>query len=149
MGEGGPRLLRYVGWVSASGELLCSLKRHSVLLASPTSNGSRIVPTAGIGNEDVVLRVLSAGEPMPLNQLRMSERNLRQFRAFFVIVRRRRDERQLQQLELARQLGRHLEMIEAAGVERKLRGNRREPLLRLRGQRSARQQQCEKPHPHT
>lgn len=38
------------------------------------------VPTAGIGNEDVVLRVLSAGEPMPLNQLRMSERNLRGFR---------------------------------------------------------------------
>ena len=38
------------------------------------------VPTAGIGNEDVVLRVLSAGEPMPLKQLRMSERNLREFR---------------------------------------------------------------------
>ncbi|HYY24073.1 MAG TPA: ATPase, T2SS/T4P/T4SS family [Candidatus Udaeobacter sp.] len=38
------------------------------------------IPTAGIGNEDVVLRILSAGEPLSLNQLRMAERNLHEFR---------------------------------------------------------------------
>jgi type II secretory ATPase GspE/PulE/Tfp pilus assembly ATPase PilB-like protein len=38
------------------------------------------IPTAGIGNEDVVLRILSAGEPIPLNRLRMTDRNLHEFR---------------------------------------------------------------------
>ena len=38
------------------------------------------IPTAGIGNEDVVLRVLAAGEPIPINELRMTLRNLHNFR---------------------------------------------------------------------
>ncbi len=38
------------------------------------------VPTAG-DNEDVVLRILSAGEPLPLDKLAMTERNLRELRA--------------------------------------------------------------------
>lgn len=38
------------------------------------------VPTAGIGNEDVVLRILPAGEPIRLNQLLMTPRNLHEFR---------------------------------------------------------------------
>ncbi len=38
------------------------------------------IPTAGIGNEDIVLRVLSAGEPIPINELRMTPRNLHEFR---------------------------------------------------------------------
>jgi type II secretory ATPase GspE/PulE/Tfp pilus assembly ATPase PilB-like protein len=38
------------------------------------------IPTAGIGNEDMVLRILTAGEPMPLDDLRMTARNLREFR---------------------------------------------------------------------
>jgi type II secretory ATPase GspE/PulE/Tfp pilus assembly ATPase PilB-like protein len=38
------------------------------------------IPTAGIGNEDMVLRILTAGEPLPLNDLRMTARNLREFR---------------------------------------------------------------------
>jgi type II secretory ATPase GspE/PulE/Tfp pilus assembly ATPase PilB-like protein len=37
-----------------------------------------IVPTAN-ANEDVVMRILAASEPMPLGQLQMSERNLRVF----------------------------------------------------------------------
>lgn len=37
------------------------------------------IPTAGNENEDVVLRLLSASEPIPLDQLNMSERNLREF----------------------------------------------------------------------
>jgi len=37
------------------------------------------LPTAGIGNEDVVLRILTAGEPMSLNQLRMTPRNCTNF----------------------------------------------------------------------
>jgi type II secretory ATPase GspE/PulE/Tfp pilus assembly ATPase PilB-like protein len=38
------------------------------------------IPTAGIGNEDIVLRVLSAGEPIPISKLRMTARNLHEFR---------------------------------------------------------------------
>ncbi len=38
------------------------------------------IPTAGVDNEDVVLRILSASEPMPLDQLALSERNLRELR---------------------------------------------------------------------
>jgi type II secretory ATPase GspE/PulE/Tfp pilus assembly ATPase PilB-like protein len=38
------------------------------------------VPTAGIDNEDAVLRILSASEPMPLDQLALSERNLRELK---------------------------------------------------------------------
>ena len=36
------------------------------------------IPTSG-GNEDVVLRLLSAGEPLPLEKMGMSERNFRVF----------------------------------------------------------------------
>jgi type II secretory ATPase GspE/PulE/Tfp pilus assembly ATPase PilB-like protein len=36
------------------------------------------IPTAN-GNEDVVMRILAASEPMPLDQLKMSERNLQAF----------------------------------------------------------------------
>ncbi len=36
------------------------------------------IPTAG-GNEDVVLRLLAAGEPIPLDKMDMSERNYREF----------------------------------------------------------------------
>jgi type II secretory ATPase GspE/PulE/Tfp pilus assembly ATPase PilB-like protein len=39
------------------------------------------LPTAGVGNEDVVLRILTASKPMPLEQLHMTERNVREFRA--------------------------------------------------------------------
>lgn len=38
------------------------------------------VPTAGADNEDVVMRVLAASEPIPLEKLNMSERNLREFK---------------------------------------------------------------------
>ena len=38
------------------------------------------IPTAGVGNEDVVLRILAAEEPMPLDQLQMTPRNLTEFR---------------------------------------------------------------------
>ena len=37
------------------------------------------VPTAGF-NEDVVMRILAASEPLPLNRLNMSERNLREIK---------------------------------------------------------------------
>lgn len=37
------------------------------------------VPTAGTANEDIVMRILSASKPIPLAQLKMSERNLREF----------------------------------------------------------------------
>lgn len=36
------------------------------------------IPTAG-GNEDVVMRILAASEPIPLDKLAMSERNYREF----------------------------------------------------------------------
>ena len=38
------------------------------------------IPTAGIDNEDVAMRVLPASEPLPLDQLSMSERNLQEFK---------------------------------------------------------------------
>ncbi|MBI2358244.1 MAG: type II/IV secretion system protein, partial [Deltaproteobacteria bacterium] len=38
------------------------------------------LPTAGENNEDVVMRILAASEPLPLEKLAMSERNLREFR---------------------------------------------------------------------
>jgi type II secretory ATPase GspE/PulE/Tfp pilus assembly ATPase PilB-like protein len=38
------------------------------------------IPTSGIDNEDIVMRVLAASKPIPLDQLRMSERNLREFK---------------------------------------------------------------------
>jgi len=37
------------------------------------------MPTAGTANEDIVMRILSASKPMPLEQLKMSKRNLREF----------------------------------------------------------------------
>lgn len=39
------------------------------------------IPTAGLGNEDVVLRLLAAEKPIPLGELRMTERNLGAFRS--------------------------------------------------------------------
>jgi type II secretory ATPase GspE/PulE/Tfp pilus assembly ATPase PilB-like protein len=41
------------------------------------------IPTAGI-NEDVVLRILSAGDPIPLEKMGMSERNLKAFTEMIV-----------------------------------------------------------------
>jgi phage gp46-like protein len=38
------------------------------------------IPTSGLGNEDMVLRILAAEEPIPLDQLKMTPRNLRGFR---------------------------------------------------------------------
>ena len=38
------------------------------------------IPTAG-GNEDVVMRILAASEPIPLDKLGMTDRNLREIRA--------------------------------------------------------------------
>ena len=39
------------------------------------------IPTSGPGNEDMVLRILAAEEPIPLDHLKMSPRNLREFRS--------------------------------------------------------------------
>src|SRR5439155_9384765 len=36
------------------------------------------IPTSG-GNEDVVMRILAASKPLPLDQMGMSERNLKAF----------------------------------------------------------------------
>ncbi len=41
------------------------------------------IPTAG-GNEDVVMRILAASEPIPLDKLGMTERNFREFREIVV-----------------------------------------------------------------
>ncbi len=38
------------------------------------------IPTSGIGDEDVVMRILAASEPLPLDSLNMSERNLSKFK---------------------------------------------------------------------
>jgi type II secretory ATPase GspE/PulE/Tfp pilus assembly ATPase PilB-like protein len=38
------------------------------------------IPTAGVGNEDVVLRILTSSRPLPLESLHMTARNLREFR---------------------------------------------------------------------
>ncbi len=38
------------------------------------------VPTAGVGNEDIVLRILASEEPVKLTDLKMTPRNLREFR---------------------------------------------------------------------
>jgi type II secretory ATPase GspE/PulE/Tfp pilus assembly ATPase PilB-like protein len=38
------------------------------------------IPTAGAGNEDIVLRILAAEEPIPLDRLEMTPRNLGEFR---------------------------------------------------------------------
>jgi type II secretory ATPase GspE/PulE/Tfp pilus assembly ATPase PilB-like protein len=38
------------------------------------------IPTAGAENEDVVLRLLASSEPIPLDQLAMSQRNLHEFK---------------------------------------------------------------------
>jgi type II secretory ATPase GspE/PulE/Tfp pilus assembly ATPase PilB-like protein len=37
------------------------------------------IPSSGPSNEDAVLRILAANEPIPLNKMRMTERNLREF----------------------------------------------------------------------
>lgn len=38
------------------------------------------VPTSGIGNEDVVMRILAASEPLPLEKMAFSERNLQELK---------------------------------------------------------------------
>ncbi len=38
------------------------------------------IPTQGVDNEDVVLRILASSEPIPLEKLNMSERNLQEFK---------------------------------------------------------------------
>lgn len=37
------------------------------------------IPSAGPGNEDAVLRILAASEPIPLDKMKMTERNFREF----------------------------------------------------------------------
>jgi type II secretory ATPase GspE/PulE/Tfp pilus assembly ATPase PilB-like protein len=37
------------------------------------------IPSAGPGNEDAVLRILAASEPIPLEKMKMTERNFREF----------------------------------------------------------------------
>jgi type II secretory ATPase GspE/PulE/Tfp pilus assembly ATPase PilB-like protein len=39
------------------------------------------IPSAGSGNEDAVLRILAANEPIPLDKMKMTERNFREFTA--------------------------------------------------------------------
>jgi type II secretory ATPase GspE/PulE/Tfp pilus assembly ATPase PilB-like protein len=39
------------------------------------------LPTAGVGNEDVVMRILAASEPLPLEKMGFSERNLTELKA--------------------------------------------------------------------
>ena len=39
------------------------------------------VPTSGLANEDVVMRILAASEPLPLEKMDFSERNLRELKA--------------------------------------------------------------------
>lgn len=39
------------------------------------------IPTSGVGNEDVVMRILAASEPLPLDKMGFSERNLRELKA--------------------------------------------------------------------
>jgi type II secretory ATPase GspE/PulE/Tfp pilus assembly ATPase PilB-like protein len=39
------------------------------------------IPTTGVGNEDVVLRLLSSEKPIPLDELQMTGRNLQEFRS--------------------------------------------------------------------
>ncbi len=39
------------------------------------------LPTAGSGNEDIVMRILAASEPLPLEKMGFSERNLRELKA--------------------------------------------------------------------
>jgi len=38
------------------------------------------IPTQGVDNEDVVMRILASSEPIPLDKLNMSERNLQEFK---------------------------------------------------------------------
>ncbi len=38
------------------------------------------IPTQGVDNEDVVLRILASSEPIPIDKLNMSERNLQEFK---------------------------------------------------------------------
>jgi len=38
------------------------------------------IPSQGVDNEDVVMRILSSSEPIPLEKLNMSERNLQEFK---------------------------------------------------------------------
>ena len=57
------------------GKIRFRLKNRDIELRVAT------VPTTGSANEDVVMRILAASKPIPLEQLKMSERNLVEFRA--------------------------------------------------------------------
>jgi len=57
------------------GKIKCRLADRDLELRVAT------LPTAGLGNEDVVLRILTASKPMPLEQMHMTERNVQEFRA--------------------------------------------------------------------
>jgi type II secretory ATPase GspE/PulE/Tfp pilus assembly ATPase PilB-like protein len=52
--------------------------KSSLRLCSACQAQVATIPTSG-GNEDVVLRLLSAGEPLPLEKMGMSDRNFRVF----------------------------------------------------------------------
>ncbi|MEK7389684.1 MAG: GspE/PulE family protein [Elusimicrobiota bacterium] len=53
--------------------LRCSGKKLELRVAT--------IPTSGSGNEDVVMRLLASGEPVPIENLNLSERNLRELGA--------------------------------------------------------------------
>jgi type II secretory ATPase GspE/PulE/Tfp pilus assembly ATPase PilB-like protein len=57
------------------GKIRFQLADRSIELRAAT------IPTAGAGNEDIVLRILAAEEPIPLDRLKMTARNLREFRS--------------------------------------------------------------------
>lgn len=57
------------------GKIKFQIAERSIELRAAT------IPTSGAGNEDIVLRILAAEEPIPLDQLKMTPRNLRQFRS--------------------------------------------------------------------
>ena len=60
--------------------MLCILNRYEISNRPHLFAGrATTIPTAG-ANEDVVLRLLAAEEPMPLEQLHMPPRNLKEFR---------------------------------------------------------------------
>jgi type II secretory ATPase GspE/PulE/Tfp pilus assembly ATPase PilB-like protein len=56
------------------GKIKFQLADRSIELRAAT------IPTAGAGNEDVVLRILASEEPIPLDRLKLTPRNLREFR---------------------------------------------------------------------
>ena len=55
------------------GKLRFRVRNHDIELRVAT------VPTAGTANEDIVMRILATSKPIPLAQLKMSDRTLREF----------------------------------------------------------------------